>query len=229
MSDKVAKMNFEQPDCRLSNIRFFFTVCCCLILWMCLMSILSATIEQSYYNNEYQGRYSRKNKCKCKRCNPYMEMELFENQARSQEKSVAAPVDKNYVSNIIQLRQKTEFKSIALTTPENMDSQMITGKADRYITEQNGSLSYLLDIHAYLNVLDGNIYGSESKVEQSYKVYLENNIGNKVSLGKLERHPDNVYKLKFKTDDLSQLRDKHTVLIVHQIGNTEKVILKGQF
>lgn len=122
-----------------------------------------------------------------------------------------------------------KYQSIPLTSNElDTSSNLMIGQMNRYITIENEKPTIILDMFANLYILGGNIFG-ENKTDQEYRAYAYTNSGKeKIDLGKLEKHPDNFYKLKITTNNANVLQ-YNKIEIVYKSGEEQHVLLTGSF
>lgn len=131
--------------------------------------------------------------------------------------------------------KQSNFQSVALTSPDTQDktpSNLMGGTLNRFIVKDTENKDiYLLEVLANLYVLFGNIYDEDMshKIEQSYKVYLVNDQGKKLSLGELQKDNDGLYKLRVKTENTSSLEGYDKVEVVYHTNKGEQLVLEGQF
>lgn len=100
------------------------------------------------------------------------------------------------------------------------------GQLQRTITNINGKVKTLFDITANLYILDGNIFQEKEK-DHVYKLFVTNNLDDKILVGKLSKDGDGLYKLKKEiNDDLSLYKN---VFVVYTKNNIDNNILYGTF
>ena len=110
---------------------------------------------------------------------------------------------------------------------------MLFGQANRTILGGETAL-YHLDLYCNLYVINGNPFGqgNNGKLDevypQKYMVYLASGT-QRLLIDELRKDNDGVYKLKFKTKDISKYIGFSDILIVHAAKGVEQTILQGKF
>ncbi len=197
-----------QPDCTMSNIRFFWWTCTLIILFFCLMSFVSQLCHDS-------ALYASKRGCKfTQRTN----QEDF-----TQEKSHDySPISKMSLAT---------YQSIPLTSPDTEDSapsNLLFGQANRYVSTNDDDVTLTIEINANLYVLNGNVFQKGTPPNHSYKAYL----GDKL-LGTLVKDGDGIYKLKYnevlKTKAAKELEKTRVLKIVYEKESVKQTLLIGEF
>jgi hypothetical protein len=126
-----------------------------------------------------------------------------------------------------------DYQSIQLLAPldeNNNPKNLFFGTANRQIYQKDNQYIYSLEIYCDLLVLDGNIYDPMPRhtVNQHYKVYLiDSTTNNKIFLDELLKDGDGVYKLKYKSDKLTDLVKYNIIHIVYSLDNNEQLLLQG--
>lgn len=136
-------------------------------------------------------------------------------------------------NNTVSFKNNLKFESIPLTS----NNSILFGQAKRFIHETSESKMplYILEVYANLYVLNGNPFGqvnvSDNKFKkQQYNVYLIDTKSNsRILIDSLHKEPDGVYKLKFKSNDVSKFDNYNKIEIVHQYENKEYTVLTGFF
>lgn len=129
-----------------------------------------------------------------------------------------------------------DYKSTPLTPPETFVSMMF-GQANRYIGIQNNKNTFILDIFCNLLLLNGNPLGETSIIDtssgkQKYLAYLVNDINDKkdtLFIGELKANSDQVYKLQFISDKVTDLSKYNKIEIVYSNNTEKQTILLGEF
>lgn len=131
--------------------------------------------------------------------------------------------------------QHSDYQSIPLlaqydkfNNPENL----LFGQANRHIYAKNDVTIFNLEVYCNLFVLEGNIYDKTPRhtTKQEYRVYLLNDKDKiKIFLDKLQKDGDGVYKLKFKTDKVTDFIKYNKIVIAYALDNNEQILLQGQF
>jgi len=119
----------------------------------------------------------------------------------------------------------SKYQTIALTPTD--EHNLMVAQVNRYFKIDNGKTNIIIDIFGNLYILGGNIYG-ENTINQEYRAYAYNKNNEKIDLGKLEKEPDNFYKLKIKSSDINLL-NYNKIEIVYKKENQETIILTGEF
>lgn len=216
---------FKEMDplrCYMHGIKFFMFLGIIILLVSMFMSSTSAALDANvssndtiYYREADIITRPRQRPCgKCARCRMRGIPESFEN-----------------TLSTFQSHQGLSFQSIPLTNPNTDDqSNLVFGKADRYVKEIDDYKTVTFDVSANLYVLDGNVYDqNKDNLTQAYKVYLFNNRNASFELGELKRDRDGLYKLKFVSKNLTDLIDYKRIVITYERGSEKMNLLGGSF
>lgn len=200
-----------QPDCTLSNIRFFMLICI-VILFVCVcMSLMS---QACYDSTNMENRTKRTCGCPRSSCRHRVQ-ENFSNDDMYPYSSASSAT----------------YQSIPLTSPstkENTPSNILFGQANRYISTDDDVTVFTLDIHANLYILNGNVFQKGDPPNHSYKAYLGDD-KKQIELGELKKDGDGIYKLKYTSQNAKEFVNLRSVNIVYDKDTEKQTLLVGQF
>lgn len=199
----------ELITCSIFNLKMFLFVLMIIICISCLSSALNTLFisEESYDIKKTRLAYK---------------LEQFSN---DQFYSYKDTINPGYFT----------YQNAELTSSAN---SLIFGQAKKYIYSQIKTAIpvYSIEIYANLYILNGNPFGSEklnidnTTSRHKYFAYIKNTKSSKrINIGQLLRDGDGMYKLKFKTENISEYVNFNEIEIVYKSPKDEVTILNGKF
>lgn len=199
-----------------SSLLSFLKFISIIVSFILLYSLILSLVSESYNLGVQEG-----NESKCKR--RYQKKCCYRQQLSSQE------LFSNDELYSYKKAQSAGFQSVALTSLDDSQQNLMFGQANRYIyvsPEKNDV--YRLEIFANLHVLYGNVYDGNDNIKQSYKAYLKLK-DDILYIGDLEKGGDGIYKLKYISNDAKKLSQYDQLLISYHVNDKQNTILQAEF
>jgi len=237
--------------CMMYGMKFFVYLGIIICLTCLFMSCLSSSLDRSmsadtvYYQEtpiRYPKHSGHANKpCnKCERCRLMAQYAYLQSLAKKadaeQQQAQAEGGKKEEFQNTMSTFQTyggSNFQSIPLTGPDGTDSDpgnLVFGQANRSIRQIDDFVNVIIDINANLYVLDGNVFDQNKDAKtQSYKAYLTDDRNSQILLGELKRYNDGLYKLKYTTNNATEVTEHRNLIITYERNGDKSVLLSGRF
>lgn len=199
----------EMYKCNIYSIKMFVYVIILIIIFCCLASSINAIFFSPILDKE-------KDDTSC-----------IENLTMTDPLQYEKVVKNSY----------TRYDASDLTPLKEQDLNMVMGKVDRILHNDNGDLTLYMDINAGLYILGGDPFGEDPAYKSlpnmmlksntpmnstmqpytqepipklkrmDYLVYLMDDNGRRVMLDALYRDNDHMYKLRYTTADVQKIED----------------------